>query len=425
MMRNASYSLAPPLQWEKEVRLLSVCMLGTIICLSHGVFELTFDKRAGLLFVREVVLTAILLISTYFIFKHPQVLRLKLSVSILAYVALFLGLSAIFSWLWFGQPLYFSLLEERRVLSMLWFFPALWFMLKAQPTMPEINRAFLLSGTVLVAYSLLYYVGLIPDNEVPSDIFVEQYFYADDDPRNLTRYVLGSSLLVVVIPLSLLLALESHACGKREFWSIGVLIGCVFTLLMIDQSRSVLISTLLIAFFALLTKARPLWKPILLAAGLLGALSVVGLLLGAQSEKSQWLINSLLTGQGVRSQTSQIILRELGDTWLWGHGALSVQYNRGFLSIYNENFWLNDVGKLGLLYRFGFLTVLFIAFYGYVLRFLYKAKKRFPDSSIFNVLVWVYVITLITPWGSMLALLPAELGIALGMVMNHENRSRC
>lgn len=422
-MRPAHYSLAFPLDWERSNRLLQIVVLGSIILLSHGCLDLTFDKKAGIPFLREAVVIALVPLSVWFLLKFPSVLRLKMSMAVLAYTVAFCFLSAILAWFWFGQPLQYALLEERRVLGMLWFFPALWFVIKTQPTANEVQQGVLIAGVTLSIYSLLYYTGIIPDNQVSSDVFIEQYFYADDDPRNLTRYVLGSSLLVVVIPLALLMLLQNRQRGVHTVWILSALIGCVFTLLMIDQSRSALISMLAVIFFALLGQVSPHWKPPVIAAAIFAAFFVGALLIGAQSEKVQWLLNSLVSGQGVRNQTSQIIWQVMKDTWFWGHGALSIQYNRGFLAIYNENFWLNDVGKLGLLYRFGFLTLLFVAFYFYVLRFLIVAKRQLPDLPLLRVLVWVYLVTLITPWGSVSALLPAELGIVLGLLVNHENRS--
>jgi hypothetical protein len=227
---------------------------------------------------------------------------------------------------------------------------------------------------------------------------------------------------MVVIPLAMATLADFSYCAQR-LWVGAILFGCTFTLLFIDQSRSVLISVAAISFFASLAQARGQWKPLLLAAGAFAALLLGALLLSADNEKVRWLLDSLLNGQGVRSQTSQIIWRTLSDSWFWGHGALSVQYQRGFLDIYNENFWLNDIGKLGLLYRFGFLALIFFAFYAYALRLFYRAQQAYLDLPLLRIFALVYLVTLVTPWGAVFTLQPAELGIVLGLVINDENRA--
>jgi len=271
-MHSPVYPYTATLDWSRVLRLRLVVALGLIVCFAHGIFELTFDKKAGIPFLRELTMAALVPVSALFLLKYPQFLRFKLSVMILAYIAAFFALSALFSWWWFAQPPQYALLEERRVLGMLWFFPALWFVLKAQPTVREITYAYFFAGAVLTLYSLLYYTGAIADNEIPADLFIEQHFYADDDPRNLTRYVLGSSLLTIVIPLAVV-TLADIAYRANRLWVGAVLFGCTFTLLFIDQSRSTLINIAAISFLAVLARAKGQWKPVLLAAGLVAALA--------------------------------------------------------------------------------------------------------------------------------------------------------
>lgn len=78
----------------------------------------------------------------------------------------------------------------------------------------------------------------------------------------------------------------------------------------------------------------------------------------------------------VRLQTAKIILGALdNNNWL-GMGALSLQWNDGFHSVYNRHFFLGDVGPIGELYRFGFLLPIF---YGGLLYSIYLFFIRAAD----------------------------------------------
>jgi hypothetical protein len=66
---------------------------------------------------------------------------------------------------------------------------------------------------------------------------------------------------------------------------------------------------------------------------------------------------------GVRATTSDIVLQEIQQNYYIGMGALSLQWQNGFARLYSAYFYLSDVGLLGVLYRFGFLTPIIALFY--------------------------------------------------------------
>ena len=397
---------------------LKVLLLAAALCLAHGVFELTFDKRAGVMYLREAVLVVVVLGAVWVIVRKPALLRLRILTFSLLYVVAFVGLSTLLAWLWFRQPPLFGLLEERRMFDVLWLFVMIGLVCILKPDMSTIVKAYCVAGLVLSLYSALYYFSVITDNEV-SGVFIEQHYYADDDPRNQTRYVLSTTLPLVVIPL----ALASWRDQKRAsecLLLLSALVALLFTVVCVNQTRTLMAFIVMISTLVVLQRSSRFGLPVAVLLMLLVSVSGATLLLTSSNEKVRWMFDSMLHGQQVRLNTIAIILTELKAGWYWGHGALSVQFNRGFLTIYNENFWLNDVGKLGLFYRFGFLLVPFVAFYIYVARYLWRASSAYR-CAYFQVVFWIYMMLLVNPMGNIAQLGAVELGLLTGWLINHES----
>lgn len=395
-----------------------VLLLAGVICLAHGVFELTFDKRAGVIYLREIVLAGVVVSAAWVLIRNPQLLQLRILTLVLLYALGFIGLSVLFSWMWFEQPPFYGVLEERRTLEVLWLFVILGLMLWVRPSLAQVINGYFLAAIILTIYSLLYYLSIIPDNVVP-DVFVEQHFFSSDDPRSETRYVLSASLPAVVIPLALAYWSESRS-GMERLLLVIALVGALFTVIFINQTRTLMAGIVLVSAFVMLQRSRGFALPVVILAALL-MVGIGGIfLMISDNEKVRWMFDSMLHGQQVRLNTMSIILEEMRSSWYWGHGALSVQFNRGFLDIYNGNFWLNDVGKLGLLYRFGFLVVVFLAFYIYVANFLWRSASAYPVAFV-QVAFWGYLLLLVNPMANVTQIAAVELGFLMGWMINHES----
>lgn len=394
--------------------------LALLLCLAHGAFDLTFDKRAGIIYLREVLIVASSLGAFYILLRHPALLRLKICFYIVLYIVAFIALSALFSYLWFKQPLFYSLLEERRVLGVAWFFIFLAMVVRRDISIDQVVNAYLIAGLILSLYSFLLFFSIIPDNAV-ADVFIEQHYYAVDDPRNATRYVLAPSLLLTVIPLALLTLINPRS-GTPKALALLVLIACICTLLLVNQTRVLTANVALVTLAAFLHQSGRRHWPVALGGAALLVLFAGFMLVNSGNEKITWMIRSMLDGQTVRLNTASIILSTLQDSWYWGHGALSVQFNRGFLDIYNENFWLNDVGKLGLLYRFGFLSIVFLAFYIYIAIYLWRIAALY-DHPYPKIVFWIYLSLLLNPMGNITEIAAVDVGILTGWLIHHENRA--
>lgn len=417
---SSGYAVAAESDTPRQRQWPLVLVTAVLLCLAHGAFDLTFDKRAGILYLRELLIAVSCLGAFYVLVRYPALFRLKICFYIVLYIIGFIALSALFSYIWFRQPPFYSLLEERRVLGVAWFFIFLAIVVKWNVGIDQVVKGYLVAGLILCLYSFLLFFSIIPDNAVP-DVFIEQHYYAVDDPRNATRYVLAPSLLLAVIPLALLTLLDRDA-GTSKALALLALAGSVATLLLVNQTRVLTANVILVSLAAFLHQSGRRYWPVALGGAVLVVLFLGFTLVNSGNDKVVWMVRSMLDGQTVRLNTASIILSTLQDSWFWGHGALSVQFNRGFLDIYNENFWLNDVGKLGLLYRFGFLSILFFIFYIYVAVYLWRVASTY-DHPYPKVVFWIYLSLLLNPMGNITEIAAIDVGILTGWLIHHENRA--
>jgi len=63
---------------------------------------------------------------------------------------------------------------------------------------------------------------------------------------------------------------------------------------------------------------------------------------------------------GARSVTISLIFAHLDQVNWLSSGSLSLMWQEGFIPYFGEHFFLSDVGIIGTLFRFGFLTFLIV-----------------------------------------------------------------
>jgi hypothetical protein len=320
----------------------------TLLCLlvvvNSGFIFLTDNKLAGLPYLRELYLagvvgSAVLLLTMW---QRPWQSRASMWI-------LFMGvalpvMSALFSWYHFEQPLFYGLLEERRNFLYLLFFPALYLMLKAQPTQEQLERYFLMGGLACVAVGFLYYFKIVPENAAVA-FNVDEKDYGLN-PLRPDRFSIGGSYVSL----------------------------CAMMLMYRLRRRIELVPVLLLGLFAAYLTLAALWifrahLHVLVKLGL--AMIVVGGIaymvmpapFEAQYERLMALVQEATEPGGVRADTTAIILRDTAANWYVGMGALSLQWQGGFSRLYSSYFYLSDVGVLGVMYRYGFIMPLIILVY--------------------------------------------------------------
>ena len=336
-------------------------LLFLLIFLNSACLFLTDNKRAGIPFSRELFIALVVSCALMLLLVWRRAWQSRAALWVMFFGLAIPLLSALLSYIKFGQPLFFGLLEERRNFLYLLFFPALYMMLKAQPTQEELERFFLYSGLACVLIGYLYYVGLIPENRNVAFTVDEKDYGLQ--PLRPNRFSIGASY-VSVCAYMLMYRL------KRDFsvWAVLVLLLFASYLWLVLQTRN----TMLLWVLGGIWIFRSQWG-VLLKLGF----AVAGILLFAyflwpgffegQFKQFDALLFEATSEGGVRSTTSDIILAEVQRNFYIGMGALSLQWQNGFGQIYSSYFYLSDVGLLGVYYRFGFFTpvIALIYYLGY------------------------------------------------------------
>ncbi|MGE6193641.1 hypothetical protein ACQKCL_21730 [Stutzerimonas stutzeri] len=261
----------------------------------------------------------------------------------------FLVMPAIFAYFTYGQPIVFGLIEERRVLACLGFAPLL-FLGKRVGTL-QFERALLYAALIAAFFSWCFKFGVIPD--------MRPEVRSDDRPD---RSSIGPYLICLAYFYCIQIWSKgtSPISGAARSKTLYLVIAAVLllTLVFATQTRQLIVLCLAFTLFCLRAKA------IIWAASLSILLSPFYFypslleVLGFNTE----FYDSTLEGveDGARSVTISLIFAHLDQVNWLPSGSLSLMWQDGFIPYFGEHFFLSDVGIIGTLFRFGFLTFLII-----------------------------------------------------------------
>src|SRR5690606_17286464 len=327
-------------------------LLVLTFALHFSVFGESPHNPYGITMVNELYLAICLCLTAFLILAMAD--EAAREIRILMYYCLystvvFLVLPAVFAYFTYGQPIVYGLIEERRILFCLGFVPLL--LLSKRVSTLQFERALIYAALVAAFLSWCFKFGVIPDlrDEVRSDdrpdrssigpfLICFGYFYCiqiwskgkspiNDAKRNRNLYLVIAALLLL-------------------------------TLVFATQTRQLIVLCLAFTLFCLRAKA------VIWAASLCVLLSPFYLypslleMLGLNIE----FYHNALDGieDGVRSTTVSMIFDHLNlVNWL-PSGSLSLMWQDGFIPYFGEHFFLSDVGIVGTLFRFGFLTFLIV-----------------------------------------------------------------
>lgn len=338
----------------------------TVVFLNGGLFFLSDWKRTGIPFFREGYLLILCLITLWLIIRHKQwFFSFWINSALLIYVIFIFAVPAISALMKFGQPLLYGLLEERRCLFYLVFLPV-FYGLCIQAISPNgLIKCIKVTSCLCMALAFLYFLGILSQNQ-------HVFFATQDtsarvvvwDQRNATRFPIGTPYVVT----SMLFIMLNFSKSKISIFDSLFLVVAFLYLFFIDQSRLTLVFTLGVFFVLLFTNIKFLLRlsvPIAAIIVLLVCLFMGTDLLQGAVAKVTFMVNdaTMSIEDRVRYTTTVTVLNSLADNYLLGLGSLSQQWNGGFSDFYSDNFFLTDVGVIGIIYRFGFLVVGLLVFY--------------------------------------------------------------
>lgn len=352
-----------------------------IILWNSQILSGTGGNPLGIKGIQEIFYIILFLFATAYLLaqllQREKIFKIDFIVYCLVLIALFY--SAFAAYVRFGQPFLYGLIEERRVLAFLIYFPLSWGFRNQIMTIKEVLLWMLISAIICSILSVAVVYGIIPP------------LHVKDVTMNMTRenrYGIGQLYIAFSI-----LYLVFMMGKKITMYNIISLLLLVYVLVAIVQTRQIIIS-LFIALFFLKSKARLVVLVGLSSAFLIAVLftDMTGLL------KFQAMFVELTSekymAESARSLTISVIIDQFLNGAYFGSGALSLLWNDGFRAYYHSTFFLADVGIFGSLYKFGILTVLFMVAY---IKLQYNVMKRISMHPYYRLILafWVQLLMML------------------------------
>lgn len=337
-------------------------LLFVLLLLNSACLFLTDDKRAGIPYFRELFLLMVIGATACLFIAWKWVYQSRTSLWIIFMGVMLPLMSAVLSNLNFGQPFAYGLLEERRFFEYLVFFPILFLLIMAEPTQAELEKYFLYVALICATMGFSYYLGIIPQNTIAS--FTVDDWTQYEDLLRPDRYRIGSAFVTLSAFMLMYSMKERVTLGR-----ILILLYFVAYLWLVMQTRQTMLVWAVAGLWIFRKRIDSLMK--------MSALGIIILAISyflvpefyiAQYERFHALLFEATSGPGVRDVTVATIIEAISNNNYIGMGALSLQWNGGFSTVYNSHFYLSDVGIFGVYYRYGFmaLAVLLIYYGGFL-----------------------------------------------------------
>jgi len=340
------------------------------IVLHFSVFGDSTHNPIGFKFLNEAYLAVCLGLSLLLILSSTD--EASREFRILMYYAfysvfVFTVLPAIFSFFTFGQPITYGLIEERRILFTFGFVPLL--LLAKHISTRQFEHALIYAALIAVFLSWCFKFGMLPD------LREEQTSWDRPDRSSIGPFLI---CFAYFYSIQIWAKGKSPISGEQRQRNVYLVIAAVLllTLVFATQTRQLIVLCLAFTLFSLRAKA------IVWAASLCVLLSPLYFypelleVLGLNVE----FYESSLDGDvedGVRPHTIASVFSHLNMVSWLPSGSLSLMWQDGFIPYFGEHFFLSDIGIIGTLFRFGFLTFLLVP----LTLFVYQRIARSINSN--------------------------------------------
>ncbi|WBY17286.1 hypothetical protein PF049_03765 [Erythrobacteraceae bacterium WH01K] len=338
-----------------------------VILFNTQIFLGTSANPIGVDGVQEVFYAAMAFWSIFILIDHN--LRYgfvhKTDIFVLLSIGVLAAYGAFMANVQYGQPLYFGLLEERRILALFAYFPIVMMLRNRWITIFELEKYFLASGLICAVIVLGTTLNVLPS--------LRETGGAENRLRG-ERISIGSSNIVLCIPL----VLASRLIEPRRY-DVPILLFLAGILLFVLQSRGLILAAAISVLYVLKGPRLPI-----AATGAFLFLSAAMLLIPGLEERLDTLtilFEQLSTEQYLtqswRAMAYDHSLTAFASGEFWGHGALSPLWWGGFGRVIGNFFFLADIGIVGSLFRYGVLAIVVYAGYFAIQVHIFQATP--PD----------------------------------------------
>ena len=312
---------------------------------------------------QEAFLAALVVFFLVMVFPKV-VLKLRFEATgifILSVIAFVMLVSAGGAWLIYRQPLYAGMIEERRVLSLLIFFPVAYAIRSNLVTARTVLNYVTGASVLCVLNALVYYMKV-------SSLEVVENFASEADAR-ADRTPIGTGFVLMSLCYVLSRYVETPKLRWAALWLVFV-----FYVIVLEQGRQTIMAVGVASVFLLILNGKA-FRRLGLTLGLCFAamLPFIWSTLSRMWEKYVFLFTLLSNAQNLRVDTIHTVMSK---NLLIPHGALWAQWNGGFSNVFGPSFFLSDIGVFGELFCYGavLLGVLLIVYYGYILHLIMEVE---------------------------------------------------
>ncbi|MBW2940876.1 hypothetical protein [Zhongshania aquimaris] len=362
----------------------SVFIVAVALFINSQIFSATTGNPLGIKGLQEIFYVCLVVYTIghfYTLLKKGKASRWDLFV--IAIVLLSWIYSALLSALHFGQPFIYGLIEERRILSFLIYFPVI-SVLRLGVLSEEGAFNFIIVATIVCVIALvLVAIGIIPSLQ---EIEVGQSQIRQE------RYGIGHHYMAIAI----LYCFYNISKNVNKVNSSFVILICYFALILIVQTRQVILGVSLAAFVIIgkLSQRGLVQVAIVIVLVAIAAL-VMGTIFPEYIERYKLLMEQTFSDDylvySARSMSIRNVFDFVSEGNYLGGGALSPLWQGGFTKIYGEYFFLADIGVFGTIYKFGVFGLLIYLLYFPAQIYLIKTSGD-PDKRKLYLAIFLYLL---------------------------------
>ncbi len=272
---------------------------------------------------------------------------------VLAVMSFVLVVSSCGAYLTYGQPIYAGMIEERRALSYLIFFPIVYAIRSKRVSTRTVLNYVTGAALLCLLNAVLYYLMV-------SSVTAVESMASEADAR-ADRTPIGTGFIL----MALCYTLSRYVEKPKLIWAL-LWLGFVFDVIVLDQGRQTIMAVAAATIILLWGRGKAVARLVFTCfLGLLAFLPFVWNSVVNIWEKYIFLFELISHAKNLRVDTLHSALS--GNLFV-PHGALWAQWNEGFARYFGPTFFLSDIGVFGELFCYGavLLFILLVCFYGYI-----------------------------------------------------------
>lgn len=278
--------------------------------------------------------------------------------------------SAVMSNYYFEQSFLIGFVSQLKLAPFGFYFIIIFVLIKSQPTLKQIENSFIILA--ILSLVIFYFMNLF----INPSTFWSGKFNNIIMPGKYSFDELRYFFPMVFVHFGAFLYFRKYLIEKKKGYLLYVILAIIYEIFFHQQRMEtiVFLSTLVLVYIWFRFSSK--YALLLTFFGIVIGMELLLFLLG--DIKTYFLQDSSF---GIRINTFSVVFSAFENdilAWFFGHGFLSPLGLITYQDLYGDNFWLSDIGWIGVIYEFGIIGML-IFFYLYFL--LFKQLNKFISAK--------------------------------------------